>query len=597
MIQDSVTSKFLSGLALDLDIGEGNGHAHQWKVAKLILPRTSGYLVRADIIPLRMIDCPDVVSTISFPQARQRFSAFDQHEDAVPAFEDILCSAIAGVEVDTSDLDGCSDTFARLEAVEAQFRMRLSFNWILGDLIPKQTLVMVRGALRPPEHGGTGCNIYSTARALGIGIVVLDRPGHWLQDRRYAGLVEDFVPVNIDRDAGLPDRIVAAISQYAMHIDGITTFFETYAPLVAQAAQRLGLPTESPDALGVAADKYKTSIAAKHAAFRVSSEQDVQSLISSRQLQFPVIVKPCVGWSSEGVLRASDESQVMAAARFHRHESFVIEEYCDGPEVDANLILLEGELLFWEISDEFPKSGDLDGGTTGNFFEVANVMPSNLPKSELAVLCDSLHQTLLGIGFRNGMFHLEARVKDSQMKYKVTRGIMDMEPRTERRSAPGVGTGQECLKPSPSCWLIEINGRPPGIQASEAIIGAYGVDYVGLGLLIPLQDKERVRSLSVPYLNSPQYWSELVFIGSEKGGIFDSGDVCETLKKRRPDLARHISKSRCFLKNGDEVPPPSSDDALWIAYFVVFSRVSRRHVLELAEEVRSSAQVSISILD
>ncbi|KAH0556714.1 hypothetical protein GP486_005496, partial [Trichoglossum hirsutum] len=60
-----------------------------------------------------------------------------------------------------------------------------------------------------------------------------------------------------------------------------------------------------------------------------------------------------------------------------RHgEDFVIEEYCSGPEVDANLVLYDGELLFFEVSDDFPKSAGTND--SGSFIKLSNVLPSKL---------------------------------------------------------------------------------------------------------------------------------------------------------------------------------------------------------------------------
>src|SRR5438045_987703 len=47
--------------------------AGRWKAAKLVIPRVPGYIVRSDIIPLRMIDCLHVVSVVSFSEPLQWF--------------------------------------------------------------------------------------------------------------------------------------------------------------------------------------------------------------------------------------------------------------------------------------------------------------------------------------------------------------------------------------------------------------------------------------------------------------------------------------------------------------------------------------------
>jgi hypothetical protein len=110
------------------------------------------------------------------------------------------------------------------------------------------------------------------------------------------------------------------------------------------------------------------------------------------------------------------------------------------------------------------------------------------------------------------------------MEYVGKDGIMGLEYRPNSS------------KVVPSSWLIEINPRPPGIQVTDAVEGIYGIDYVGLGLLFPLNDKEWARALSHSFINGPQYWCEMFFIPVEKGGTFDSDDVCGELKERRPVL-------------------------------------------------------------
>lgn len=86
----------------------------------------------------------------------------------------------------------------------------------------------------------------------------------------------------------------------------------------------------------------------------------------------------------------------------------------------------------------------------------------------------------------------------------------------------------------------------------------YGFDYCGLALLFALDDKQRTTQLSRPFAQGAQYWCEMVFIPVEKGGMFESGNVCEELFSRRPDLAACVSASFCFLRQGDQVKDPST---------------------------------------
>ncbi|KAI4155019.1 MAG: hypothetical protein LQ340_001275 [Diploschistes diacapsis] len=558
----------------------------QVKAAKLIVPRTSGHIIRSDIIPLRMVDCRNVSSVISFSKPQQWFPANLSSNGIDKCLEDLFTAVAAGILIDAPS--SLVDMSCELDALEVELRNRLSFPWLLREKKPTQTLAMVRGALRSPEHGGTGSNIYSAAKALGVNIIVLDSVGHWLQRPEYADLCAAFLPIDTNRDPELPARILDALNRYNRRIDGIVTYLESYAPFVARVAECLSLPTASVEAFEVAMNKYRTSIAEGHNAYEATSAGEALSFIHKADMRYPLVVKPYQGWSSEGVYKVDDdcalEKAVDSIDRDRHGETFVVEEYCNGPEVDANLVLCNGKLLFSEVSDDFPKIGDGNQeGSAPSFIELANVLPSQLPSSELNLLRDSLHKSLLRLGFSSGFFHLEARLKNSDMEYMRSNGVLELDYRLD----------SEPSKAPIESWLIEINPRPPGIQASDAVEGTYGVDYVGLGLLFPLNDLDRARALSQPFFNGPQYWCEVVFIPVERGGIFDADDVCDELKHRRPDLARQIPKSFCFFKRGESVPSPASGHNAWIAYFNVFSRNGRQEVLEIAETIRRELRYRI----
>lgn len=557
------------------------------KAAKLIIPRTRGYIVRSDIIPLRMVDCPHVVRATSFAKPQQWFQGDDLTEYDLYHLRNVFLSAAGGIILDTGE--AMDDMASDLDVLEVELRNRLSFPWLLKERRPKQTLAFVGNYLQYPGHGGTGSNHYSAAKALDINVIVLDTPGCWLEDSKYANLRGAFLPIDLKRNDELPNRIVDALSQYGEKIHGILTFHESLSALVARAAELLSLPTAPPTVLEVATDKYKTSVAEGHLAYHASSVDDALKIVEQPGLHYPLIVKPCRGGSSEGVSKADNAFEIVEAVKaidslIDRHGAqFVIEEYCNGPEVDINLVLCDGELVFLEICDDFPKFGDgITAANVSSFSEVALVYPSKLPSSELNMLSRSVHQSLLRLGFRSGVFHLEARVKDSEMAYVVQDGITDLEFRRDTSKLT-----------TPSSWLIEINPRPPGKMATDAVESTYGIDYVSLGLLFSLNDKERIRALSHPFIQGSQYWCQAIFIPTEKGGVFDSDDVCDELQQRRPDLAQYVSISACLFRRGELVPSPMTGITAWIAYFTVFSRVGRGHLLEISESIRQEIRYSI----
>jgi hypothetical protein len=105
------------------------------------------------------------------------------------------------------------------------------------------------------------------------------------------------------------------------------------------------------------------------------------------------------------------------------------------------------------LTDDFPSAEDLPGaGATATFFDTSEFTPSNLLSAERDIVQTSLHKTLLTLGFTWGLFQVEGRIKDSTMVYRADEsGIMDLRERLVPR------------KKKPSCFLVEINARIPGL--------------------------------------------------------------------------------------------------------------------------------------
>lgn len=557
-------------------------------VARLVVPQSRGYIVRSDIIPLRLLDCSMVSSVVSFAKPLQWFDGETVTFETLQHLPSVIAASAGGMLLKSTETVTTDQLNSHLTNLDAELYNRLSFPWLSKQPSKRKTLALVEGGRRSPDLGGNGETVFMAAAALGIDMIVLDNEGHWLDSPRWSHWRKDFIPIEctLQSDAVFTRRVVDAIRAYDGHIDGLVTFCDHYREPVAEAALQLSLPTCPPEAYALATDKFRLRRFEGHEAHRASSLEQATSIVRDHNLEFPLIMKPCTGYLSEGVCRVENLSQLEAGVRtinVERHGAdFAIEQYCDGPEVDANFVICDGELLFFEASDEIPKGADVNGqGNVKSFIELGNVLPSKLPQDELTLLRDSLHQSLLRVGFQDGIYHLEARVGCSSMEYTTKDSMLDL----TKRSSPA--------KSAPFAWLIEINPRPPGIQASDASKHTYGVDYWGLGLLFGLEDRQRVRQLSHTFVQGPQYWCEMVFIPVEKGGVFDSEDVCMELFDRRPDLADSVSWFQCFFTKGEAVPDPLTGVNAWVAHFNVFSRISREHVLEIGQSVRNEVRYSI----
>ncbi|KAI1119806.1 hypothetical protein F5Y10DRAFT_259598 [Nemania abortiva] len=441
---------------------------------KVILATHPGFLCRDDILSLRMVHCPHVEIVIRYSAKDVALSRVSSHnQTSLLPFLSSSPGALLLKHTSTSYLDV-------LEMLEMEVKNRLSFNWVLPTQPAACTVAVVGGRpLYDMERGSYGSRgPFEAAQALGISLIVLDRSGHWLEEERYSYLRQDFVAIDVSDDTALPTIIADALK--GRKLDGIITFSDEFVIATAKAAEILSLPTEPVQAILQAHYKDGTRDALHSSGIRTvridGSEQLGQPSIVEKlgALQYPLIVKPCRGGASRGVRKARSPSDLQSAVQKMERDGLskygvLIEEYVDGPEVDANFALWDGEVLLCEISDDFPCPGDLSDATANNdFAETYMVLPSSLPTKELEILKSSLHQSLLELGFRSGVFHVEARVKNSSMRYKQTDGILDLV------ATPGA------VIEKPDAFLIEVNARPPGLAVVYSTLYTYGVDYCAL---------------------------------------------------------------------------------------------------------------------
>ena len=244
---------------------------------------------------------------------------------------------------------------------------------------------------------------------------------------------------------------------------------------------------------------------------------------------------------------------------------------------------MDGELLFSEVNDDFPSTADTcsDGtpyslpGTQNDesFAELSTLIPSALPADELALLTSALTKSLLDIGFRDGVFRLEARVVDSAMHFAMTPTGIDLVLRQDRLDS----------SPEPSVFLIEINPRAPGHRETIPIEYTYGIDYWALHLLSALPSNSSApatlileeaqsnafrtitRSLSHPLPPDMQYPTHLIYLLLEQGGTFRGA------KPLLDELMEYVVEGRVHIPEGKICEAPGKGSLQWpfVVYFIV----------------------------
>ncbi|KAK4448500.1 ATP-grasp domain-containing protein [Podospora aff. communis PSN243] len=575
----------------------------------LILPLSSGYVARSDFLSRRLECCPLVQQAVSFVQP----IAFVQ---GVP-----VCSKDelqqAGV---LTKLAHCAVGAIHLhngvtvDDIDRELQNRLSFSWLLADPIRPRRIAWVQGR----EDFQSIHRAFEAAAALGIKLVIMDESGHWMQGEGSPGahLREAFVEVDITPDPGLSGRIVAAVRAYPEAIDGIMTISDVRLAAVAWASRELGLPTERPEAYDIASNKGRTRLLEEERrvqdrgggkeSFVLGSAEELEPFLEAQRggnlLTFPRIVKPVVGWSSECVARVEDEKELVAAVRraSDRHAAsptpstaVVVEPYVAGPEVDANLVVLDGEVLFCDISDDFPSEADQAGaGLWANFEETQNVMPSALPATEQVGIRDRLLRSVTGQGFRTGVFHCEARVRNSRCAYRTDQqGIVDLVPDS---AASGIDANEQV-----DVYLHEINARPPGYLETVAVLLVYGVDYYALRLLTAIGGDEtaRIRALSQPFRDGPQFHLSLLMVHQALAGVMRSQDPVGEFLDSYPDVKANVVDFNSRKRGGDVLVGPGASDLCWVGFLSVVSRESRADLLRRVDHVAKTMTYEIETPD
>lgn len=553
-------------------------------VVKFILPVKAGFTVRSDFIERRLEGYVYALSVEGFLTPRGEIRAPDfRHEHSGPPLSllDLLPYAVGAVQVESEQ---------RLAGLEAELANRLSFSWFSSEPVQEKRIAWIKGK----EDLESGRRIWEAAWALGIKVVVLDHEGHWFQqeNERWSFLREAFIPTDITADEGFVDRIVAAVRSYDKPIHALVTVNNAGAIGAARACQILGFRSAPPESYIIAGDKFRTRELETDngGAFKVFNLDELHTRLLSKThppIEYPLVVKPCMGWGSECVSKVQTKEELVQAVAWASNRHFdgpnprsdvMIEPYIDGPEVDANFVLIDREVAFFEVADDFPKRGDnAENPNDASFVETDMVLPTGLSPEEIEVIKESLHQSLLRQGFRTGVFHCEGRIRHASKVYDMHDGLVDLYP-----------SDQSYDNKEPFFYLHEINARPGGYFVTSATLLTYGVDYYANHILAALGDLDRCRALSVPFSNGPQWWLQVIIIQEDKPGVMKTPDAGKEMLERHADLRRAVVDYKTTKKKGDVLLGPRANVFSYLAYFSVMSRRSREDCLRLGQKVRRS---------
>ncbi|KAK9579426.1 hypothetical protein V6Z93_009585 [Aspergillus fumigatus] len=247
-------------------------------------------------------------------------------------------------------------------------------------------------------HGKTygSQGFFEAAHALGVSLIVLGEPDHWLASGTYSHLHKDFIALDLSQHTNLPNRIAAAVCGRA--IDGIVTFTDEYVVTTAEAAEILGLRTEPALVMWQAHHRHEM----RRLLLSLLNDDNANNKVQA----FCIGVKKV---SNEASLRQA--VAILGEDNRLAEQGIMLETYISAPELDANFVLLDRAVLFL-------RSATL----AANFAETLQISNTWFPLWEFEAIREKLSQSLWALGFRSWVFHVDARMRKTALRY----GLVDV---------------------------------------------------------------------------------------------------------------------------------------------------------------------------
>ncbi|HTE86277.1 MAG TPA: ATP-grasp domain-containing protein [Dehalococcoidia bacterium] len=224
-----------------------------------------------------------------------------------------------------------------------------------------------------------------------------------------------------------PENAVKRIADFArkMPLDAVVGVDDGTTLVAAMASQALSLTGNSPESIEAAQNKFQVRELLAMAGllsptfWLLPAGGDPATLAA--QVIYPCVLKPVFLAASQGVIRANDPREFIAAFERIRAilsrpevrerggdwaEKILVESFIPGTEVALEGLLSDGELRVLAI---FDKPDQLDGPY---FEETIYLTPSRLPRDDQSAIAGTVAQTAAALGLREGPIHAELRLNE-----------------------------------------------------------------------------------------------------------------------------------------------------------------------------------------
>jgi biotin carboxylase len=298
------------------------------------------------------------------------------------------------------------------------------------------------------------------ARELGLRVAAIDgkpdAPGLALADE---GAVADFADL---------DGVIAAARR--LRPDGVLTVSADRAvPVVAAVAEALGVPGIGTETAHLMTQKIAMRrVLAEHGVPQprfAAARGLLEARAAGESVGFPAVLKPADSGGQRGIFRVESMDDVDAHLHAALAESaggeVVIEEFCDGLELNGIAIARDGRVDVLTLSDRLRPPG------VGFGVGWIHVYPATIFADALEEACRVVEATIHAVGLRNGIAFPQLLVGDDG-----------------------------------SVRVVEIAARIPGGQMADLVRHAVGVELIDVALAFAL-GREVTDELALPRHSQP----------------------------------------------------------------------------------------------
>lgn len=370
--------------------------------------------------------------------------------------------------------------------------------------------------------------ILQRLKKIGLNVIVVGEKKSW---------AEPYVSHWIEADNYNHAEAILAVQNFfrghrQIKVDGAVTFWEDDVLLTAKIIDKFGF-IGIPHAIAKKVrNKFafrefceKNGISApRHEILRTAA--DINR--AARKLTFPLVIKPAFGASSAFVVRVDNARELRDTYEYIKSSintesetalldglDIFVEEYLDGDEVDIDIVLQNGKIKFYSISDNFNKN------TERYFVDRGQAIPSSLPEKDKAGLMRMAEVTLEKLGIQNAIIHFEAKVT---------------------KNGP---------------FPIEVNMRMGGDYVYSYVKSAWGVDLVEMAVKVAIG--QYIQTVEKPELPLKHIigWD----LHGTESGILAEFEIDEELKKKK-----YLEEMSIYRELGDPLllPPEGHESLGWL---------------------------------